>query len=409
MAGSPDTLLSTSHNPRLLILRLGSMGDVIHALPAVTVLRTRWPGVEIGWAIEERWAELLCAPRRGASVGEGYADAYGRSPEKPLVDRVHLVNTRTWRSHLFSGETWRYMRATMQELRQRHYEVALDFQGAWKSAAVGLVSGAPMRIGFQNPRENAASVLYTRRIARRGAHVVEQNLSLISALTGLEGGDRNQENALREPLPVPELPREPGHERWAEEELGRRGLGEQDFAMLNPGAGWGAKCWPPERYAELAQGLRDMGMPSLINFGPGEEPVVRAVEAAARGTARAFQYSISELVALMRRARIFVGGDTGPMHLAAALGVPVVGIFGPTDPARNGPYGTRAVVLRSPESVTNHSRRAPTDGTMLSITPSMVLKAARELLEGTLNSVTRYPFPARDLGGEGEPRRSKNG
>ena len=403
---------------RILILRLGSMGDVIHALPAVTVLRSTLPAAEIGWAIEERWAELLCAPRRGAAVCdyERYADSYSRSPEKPLVDRVHLVNTRTWRSQLFSGETWRYMRAAMQQLRQAHYDVALDFQGAWKSAAVGWFSGTPIRLGFQNPRENAASVLYTRRIARRGAHVVEQNLSLITAFLGLEGRDRAEEEVALppEPLPVPELPREPGHERWAEEELGRCGLGQQDFAILNPGAGWGAKCWPPDRYAELARGLRDMGMPSLINFGPGEEPVVRAVEAAARGTVRAFQYSISELVALMRRARIFVGGDTGPMHLAAALGVPVVGIFGPTDPARNGPYGTRAVVLRSPESVTNHSRRAPADGTMLSITPSMVLKAARELLEGTLKPVPRYPlpvsrYPLTGIGDEKPPPMAGNG
>jgi heptosyltransferase-1 len=385
------------------------MGDVIHALPAVTVLRSRLPAAEVGWAIEERWAELLCAPRRGTAVCDyrRCADSYPRSPEKPLVDRVHLVNTRAWRLHLFSGGTWRYMRAAMQELRRARYDVALDFQGAWKSAAVGWISGTPIRLGFQNPRENAASVLYTRRIARRGAHVVEQNLSLIAALLGLEGWDRAGENALPpEPLLVPELPREPGHERWAEEELARCGLGQQGFAILNPGAGWGAKCWPPERYAELAQGLRDMGMPSLINFGPGEEPIVRAVEAAARGSARAFQYSISELVALMRRARIFVGGDTGPLHLAAALGVPVVGIFGPTDPARNGPYGTQAVVLRSPESVTNHSRRAPADGTMLSITPSMVLKAARELLEGTLNSVTRSPSKTvAGMGNEAPPPR----
>jgi heptosyltransferase-1 len=383
---SPDALLSTSQNSlstaRILILRLGSMGDVIHALPAVTALRTMFPGAEIGWAIEERWVELLCATRRGASVGERCAGSHPRSPERPLVNRVHLVNTRTWRSHLCSGETWRQMLAAARELRQTHYDVALDFQGAWKSATVGLVSGTPMRIGFRDPREKAASLLYTKRIARRGAHVVEQNLCL---LPGLLDNDRGgEENPwLSEPPPTPELPREAGHELWAAQELVRWGLWQRDFAILNPGAGWGAKCWPAEHYAELARGLRDMGMSSLINFGPGEEELVRAVEAAARGTAHAFQYSISELVALMRQARIFVGGDTGPMHLAAALGVPVVGLFGPTDPARNGPYGTQAVVLRSPESVTNHSRRVPPDGTMLSITPAMVLRAAQELLERT--------------------------
>jgi heptosyltransferase I len=149
---------------------------------------------------------------------------------------------------------------------------------------------------------------------------------------------------------------------------------------LNPGAGWGAKRWPAERFGEVARGLADLGLRSILNYGPGEEALVRAAEAASAGAARAMTCTITELIALTRRAKLFVGGDTGPMHLAAALRVPVVGIFGPTDPARNGPYGTRSIVLRSAESVTSHERRAEAEEEMLGIGSEAVLGAAMELM-----------------------------
>jgi heptosyltransferase-1 len=155
-----------------------------------------------------------------------------------------------------------------------------------------------------------------------------------------------------------------------------------DFAILNPGAGWGAKRWPAERYGEVARKLAHQGMRSILNYGPGEEELVRAAEAASAGTAKAMSCSITELIALTRRARLFIGGDTGPLHLAAALRVPVVAIYGPTDPARNGPYGTRSVVLRSPESVTTHARRAAADEGLSTIGSDAVVGAARKLLGG---------------------------
>ncbi len=153
-----------------------------------------------------------------------------------------------------------------------------------------------------------------------------------------------------------------------------------DFALLNPGAGWGAKQWPAERYGQVARRLAEDGVKSLINFGPGEEPLMRAVESASEGTAQGIACSLTELIALTRRARLFIGGDTGPMHLAAALGIPVVAIFGPTNPARNGPFGTRSIVLRSPASPTTHSRRAQPDPGMLEISSDEVVAAARKLL-----------------------------
>jgi heptosyltransferase-1 len=347
---------------RLLIVRLGSMGDIIHTLPAVTALRRAFPEASIGWVVEERWAELLCIlsePRSGP-----------RSPRRPLVDRVHTVNTKAWRASLLSIQTWEQIAAGLSELRAQRYDVAVDFQGAIRSALLARWSRAPVVYGVAQPRESVASMFYTRQVIARGSHVVEQNLSLAEAVA-------------HRPLEMPKI--EFPHDPAAEKQLGdrlRRDLG--DFALLNPGAGWGAKRWPAERYGQVARRLAEEGVKSLINFGPGEEPLMRAVESASEGTAQGIACSLTELIALTRRARIFIGGDTGPMHLAAALGIPVVAIFGPTNPARNGPFGTRSIVLRSPDSPTTHSRRAQPDPGMLEISSDEVVAAARELLRGDL-------------------------
>jgi heptosyltransferase-1 len=345
---------------RLLIVRLGSMGDIIHTLPAVAALRQAFPEARLGWIVEERWAELLCTlpePRTGP-----------RSPRRPLVDQVHTVNTRTWRKSMFSTQTWEQIAAGLSELRAQRYEVAVDFQGAVRSALLARWSGAPVIYGAAQPRENVASMFYTRQVIVRGDHVVEQNLSLAEAVA-------------RRPLAMSnvEFPCDPAVEKKFEE---RSHQNIADFALLNPGAGWGAKQWPAERYGQVARGLAEDEVKSLINLGPGEESLMRAVESASEGTAKGIAGSLTELVALTRHARLFIGGDTGPMHLAAALGIPVVAIFGPTNPARNGPFGTRSIVLRSPASPTTHSRRAQPDPGMLEISSDEVVAAARKLLRG---------------------------
>jgi heptosyltransferase-1 len=210
-------------------------------------------------------------------------------------------------------------------------------------------------------------MFYTRQVIARGTHIVEQNFSLAEAIGGRS----------------PEMPRvEFPHDGSAEQECDRRlqALDIHDFVLLNPGAGWGAKQWPAERYGHAARQLAEDGFRSLINFGPGEERLVLKVEAASGGAAKGISCSLTQLIALARRARLFIGGDTGPMHLAAALRIPVVGIFGPTDPARNGPFGTRSVVLRNPASPTTHSRRAQPDEGLLEISSEDVVGAARRLL-----------------------------
>lgn len=347
-------------NPRqLLIVRLGSMGDIIHTLPAATALRRALPEASIGWIVEERWAELLCTlscPRSGL-----------RSPQRPLVDRVHVVNTRKWRESPFSTQTWHQIAAGLSELRAPRYEVAVDFQGAVRSALIARCSRSPVVYGVAHARENVASMFYTRQVIASGTHIVEQNLSLAEAV-------------VHRPLQIPtiEFPHDEAVERRCEERLRREG--GRDFVLLNPGAGWGAKQWPAERYGQVAKRLAEDGLKSIVNFGAGEEALARAVEEASAGAAQANSGSITELIALTRRARLFIGGDTGPMHLAAALTIPVVAIFGPTNPARNGPFRTPSIVLRSPSSPTSHARRAQPDPGLLEICAEDVVAAARQLL-----------------------------
>jgi heptosyltransferase-1 len=340
----------------LLIVRLGAMGYIVHTLPAATALRRAFPESLIGWVVEERWAELLCTlpePRSGA-----------RSPRRPLADRIHTFNTKMWRKSPFSVQTWEQIAAGLSELRAPRYEVAVDFQGAARSALLARWSGAPVIYGMSQARENVASMFYTRQIIARGNHIVEQNLALAEAVA-----HRSLE------MPRVEFPRDES----VEKRIADRHFG--DFVLLNPGAGWGAKQWPAERYGQVARQLAEDGIKCLINFGPGEESLVQAVENASGGSAQRIACSLTELMALTRRARLFIGGDTGPMHLAAVLGIPIVAIFGPTNPARNGPFGTRSVVLRNSASPTTHSRRAQPDPGLLEISPDEVLAWRRPPLK----------------------------
>jgi heptosyltransferase-1 len=344
---------------RILIVRLSAMGDVVHALPAVQALRGAFPHAKIGWLIEERWAELLCVP--------GASRCGPRSAQRPLVDCVHTVDLKGWRKSLFSIPTLERIARVWNDVQAEWYGVAIDLQGAIRSAVLARWSGAPVVIGAREAREAPAGLWYTRQATSRGAHVIEHGVSVVESVTGMK---------LR--APGVEFPRDPQVEARISQRLTDAGIHE--FAILNPGAGWGAKKWPAERYGQVARGMASGGVQSIVNYGPGEQELAREVEAASGGAARAFQCSISELIALTRRAKLFIGGDTGPMHLAAAMRVPVVAIFGPTDPVRNGPYGTPSTVLRNPASATTHARNQKPDGAMLAIRVEDVANAARSLL-----------------------------
>jgi heptosyltransferase-1 len=343
----------------LLVVRLGAMGDVIHTMAAVATLRAALPGMKIGWAVEERWAELLRAKSdRGAGP---------RSAARPLVDSVHVLDSKRWRRSLFAAETRTQLAGVFRSIRAERYAVTTDFQGAIKSALVARFSGAQQIVGMAHPREAPARLLYGKRVNTTGSHVIEQYHSLAQAIVG---------RAL--PAVAPEFPYDAEAEATITAKFGAH---QRNIAILNPGAGWAAKQWPAERYGEVARALAGNGMLPVINFGPGEDELARAAEAASAGSAASISCSISELIALTRRARLFIGGDTGPLHLAAALKVPVVALFGPTDPARNGPYGTQSIVLRNAASRTSLSHTSAPDPGLLQITVDEVIRAARQLLE----------------------------
>jgi heptosyltransferase-1 len=357
--------LHTQSSFRLLVVRLGAMGDILHALPAVTALRQAHPSWQIGWVVEPRWQALLSAGNRE----EGTGNSGRRSSAMPIVDRLHFAASRAWKRHPLSSKTLSQIKELRRELRAAEYDAVLDLQGAIRSAVIGSMSGCVRRIGEARPREWPAHWFFTERIVTHGAHVIEQDVELASAVAG-------------DPLTAAEplLPVDPGAESWCRDWLAERvaPAGAGPLALLTPGAGWGAKRWPPERYAAVAKGLKDRGMQVLVNAPPGEESLASPITA--DGSAIPVTATLPQLIALTRRVALCVGGDTGPLHLASALGRPVVGIYGPTDPNRNGPYGTRARVLRSPDSRRDHSRRDAPEAGLLTIAPEDVLRAADELL-----------------------------
>lgn len=337
------------------------MGDILHALPAVTALRRAHPEWEIGWAIEPRWQALLTAGEPGKETALG--------PAQPIVDRLHFASAKRWARTPLSPQTFRELAALRRELRASRYDAVIDFQGAIRSAVLARMAGAPRVLGESDPRERPARWLFTERIPTDGKHVIEQDFELARAVAS---------DTLQPAAPL--LPVDCEAESWCNALLSASA--NQPIALLTPGAGWGAKRWPVDRYAAVATGLNHRGLRVLVNTGPGEEPLAEAIESASNRVATPVKASLSQLIALTRHIALCIAGDTGPLHLACALGRPVVGIYGPTDPSRNGPYGTRSVVLRSPSSRRDHSRRAEPESGLLTISPEEVLEAADSLLTG---------------------------
>jgi heptosyltransferase-1 len=322
------------------------MGDVLHALPAVADLRAALPDAIIDWVVARRWSALL----------------EGDSPN-PLVDTVHAVHFKQWTESPFSPATLRSL-LSFHHLRHPPYDHVIDMQGTLRSAAIGRLAGGRRLAGYADPREPLAALFYNRKLARTGVHVVDQGAALLTAATGI---------ALQ-PTSVA-LPHVAWADDWATElTAGRR------IAILAPSAGWPAKQWPAERFAELARSLRGLGLQPLINAPRQDDPLANRILAASDGAAQIAVCNVAGLVALTRQAALVVGGDSGPVHLAAALGVPTIALFGPTNPARNGPWGFGPrVTLRNPASPTTYKRSATPDPGLARIQPDDVLKALAKL------------------------------
>ncbi len=294
---------------RLLVVRLGALGDIVHALPAFAACRRTWPEARIDWLVEPR--------------------------HRPVLDLVrgldHIVE-------IDPAGAWRDLPRVMRAVRATRYDAAIDLQGLLKSAVLARASGAARVLGFAREalREPLAARAYTETHAvPEGGHVVRKNLALAAAL----GADTSDvEFSLDVPPTTEPTP----------------------YAILNPGAGWPNKRWPAGQFAALAEWLRERhGLRSLVLWGPGERPVADAIAAASHGAATpAAPTTIADVLGLARGARLFVSGDTGPLHLAAAVGAPIVGLYGPTSPRRNGPIDPADLcVSRFDACVCHHERR----------------------------------------------------
>jgi lipopolysaccharide heptosyltransferase I len=300
---------------RLLVVRLGSLGDLVHTLPAVAALRRAHPSLEIDWLVDAMHREFLALV--------------------PVVTSVVALPGRTVGAWL----------DTRRRLRGRNYDVAADFQGLIKSAALARLSGARDVVGFDrlSLRESAARFFYTGTVNVGGTgHVVFKNLRLAASLGAADG-------PLEFPLARVASP--------AADEV-RAQVGEA-YALVNPGAAWPNKRWPPDRFGRISSHLADRcGLRSVVLWGPGEAAVADAVVRASSGAAvRAPETGLHDLVAIARGARLIVSGDTGPLHIAAAVGVPVVSVFGPTDPRRNGPWDEADAAISRYDGCACHYQR----------------------------------------------------
>jgi heptosyltransferase-1 len=307
---------------RILIVRLSSMGDVIHTLPAAASLKHSFPHSRITWLVRPRWAALL----------EG----------NPYVDEIISVERSLAASF-----------AQARRLRSQRFDLAVDFQGLIQSAALAAAIKPAKLAGFDRKRvrERPAALFYSSEIETHAEHVIERNLELAAGAGAL--------NPLRIfPLPAgaPE-----------------GSLPEGKFVLTSPLAGWGAKQWPLERWSQLASLL---DIPLVVNGPPDSAQALQQI----RG-AHVHLSGIPGLIDATRRACAVIGVDSGPLHLAAALLKPGVAVYGPTDPARNGPYGGTIRVLRSPDAVADYTRRTQPDTSMLAISPRMVADALAAVLE----------------------------
>jgi heptosyltransferase-1 len=292
---------------RILIVRLGALGDIVHAIPVAAALRRAYPTARIDWLVSAKHRDILDLV--------------------PVIDRRLVINDRGRAS---GGATlW----AAVRELRRQRYDAAIDLQGLVKSAVLARSSGAARVLGFSPAyaRESLASLFYTETYdggrgglfdPRETRHVVEINLGVLGLL-GMSAG-------------TPEFPIDTVASRAAREAAEATG---GRYALLNPGAAWPNKRWPPERFGALAARLRErQGLPSVVLWGPGEEALARETVAASGGAAvLSASTTIADVVAMARGTAVMVSGDTGPTHIASAVGAPIVGIYGPTRPSRNGP------------------------------------------------------------------------
>jgi heptosyltransferase-1 len=329
---------------RYLVVRLTALGDILHTVPAVAALRSAHPDARIDWVVERKWAPVL----------EG----------SPAIDNVIPFDHRS---------VWGAVEC-VERLRENQYTCAIDFQGLYKSSILAGFSGAGRRIGFDCAwaREDGAAMFYTERVIPAGRHVAELNYSLAE-----------RAGASRPPKPEYPLRVPAGGAASVRARLHDLGI-SGEYLVVGPGGSWRAKCWPAERYGQFCREIRErFDMSVVVIQGPGEKSLAEeTTRAAAPARLAVIATTIEELMGLLAHARCVVAADSGPLHLAAALGTQVIGLYGPTDPARNGPFVPGAVIVHKarPDEI-SYKRRTDFSAAMLRITVEDVLAAAEALLK----------------------------
>jgi ADP-heptose:LPS heptosyltransferase len=333
---------------KILVVKLSSIGDVVHTLPAVAAIRRRLPHARISWVVDARASAIL--------------------KDSPVIDQLIEVDSTRLRKGLFDRQTRKEARLHLRQLRgdlgqdrnsgpgsgsrnesSARPDIAIDFQGLVKSGLIAFLSGAERRIGFASYdlREKASRYLLTDQVPTASAlHVIDKNLELAESIwsgMGTELACNDKGGSARErryefPISVSDADLQ-----YVDELI----TGSPRAAIINPGGGWVTKLWRVERYGELADWLwKECDIKSFVTYGPGEEALAHGVASTSRsGVCRALPCTLKQFAGLARRAILFVGGDTGPLHLAAAAGTPIVGLYGPTSPERNGPFSKSDITV----------------------------------------------------------------
>ena len=332
---------------RILIIRTSALGDVVHALPVLAALRRHLPGAHVGWLVEEAFAPLL----------EGHPD----------LDEILPARLRAWRHRLFEGRAWGEAREFWRRLDGFRPDVVLDLMGSHKAGLLAAATFADRRLGLDrvDRREPSSAIWLSETVPARGRHAVDRMLSVLDA------------------LPLPAEPADFAGDKLVGRTADFGGELPRDFVLMHPRTAWANKNYPLEDWAEVARYLvSEEGLDVVVGWGPGEEDAAKTVaEASGRARTLPALASLPELVELSRQARIVIGGDTGPVHLAHALGTPVVCVMGPTDPDVNGPYAMPelAVVHKLPCSFC-YKRFESAKPCLLNIRPEHVIEHVLPLL-----------------------------
>src|SRR5688572_6350270 len=319
-------MLSSREIRRILLVRLSALGDVVNTLPAVSAVREAFPAARLGFIVEDRCRDVV----------SGLSD----------IDKVHVFRRRRWQGDLV--RFWRWGRlateiaAYLREIRSERYEVVLDFQGNLKGALHSWLSGSPERIGFARGHCNEMNWLFsTTRVRPATEYRVEKFLSLLGPL------------GISPARPHYVFPRSEDSRTRARRWLAEAGWSEGDYIVLHPGTSEFGKIkrWPVDRFRALARKLSSEGHRVLVVWGPGERGMAEAIAAEGGPNVRIAMEtrSILDLAELIAGARVFVGADSGPLHISSAVGVRSVALFGPKDPAVYGPYNPLGKVVYKPD------------------------------------------------------------